>query len=97
MRFKKLFSKKRPIAKTVAILDIVIKNVEDNTMFTCLLSFGGLWILYKIVFLVLDFRFQCKQLESKERLEMKRIELEMKKIELAVKPQQSKRNKRKKS
>ena len=79
-----------------AILDIVIENVGDNTMFTCLLSFGGLWILYKLVLLVLGFRFQCKRLESKERLEMKKIEREMKKIERAVKPQRSKRKKRKK-
>ena len=81
MIFKKLFSK--------ANLAIVIENVGDNTMFTCLLLFGGLWILCKVVSLVLDFRFKCKQLESKERLKKK-------KMELATKPQQSKQKKRKK-
>ena len=89
MIFKKLFSKKRPIAKTLAILEIVIKNAGGETMFTCLLLFGGLWMFYKAVFLVLDFRFKCKQLESKERLKKK-------KMDLATKPQQSKPKKRKK-
>ena len=77
MRFKKLFSKKGPIAKTLAILDIVVENIGDDTMFTyLLLLLGVLWMLSKVVFIVLNFRLQCKQLESKERLEMKKMELE---------------------
>ena len=91
--FKKCFQK----LKTALVMLEVVENADLNRVF---IGIGVCWLLYKGVQHILDYRFKCKQLESKERREIRKLELDaeinIRKLELDAETQQSERKKQKK-
>ena len=92
--FKKCFQK----LKTALVMLEVVENADLNLVF---IGIGICWLLHKGVQHILDYRFKCKQLESKERIEIIKLEQEaeinIRKLELDAETQQFKRQKPKKS
>ena len=62
-----------------------VENADLNLVFIGIVVLG--WLLHKGVRHILDYRFKCKQLESGERVKMK-------KMEIAAKPQRRKPKKK---
>lgn len=62
-----------------------VENADLNLVFIGIVVLG--WLLHKGVQHILDYRFKCKQLESGERVKMK-------KMEIAAKPQRRKPKKK---
>ena len=62
-----------------------VENADLNLVFIGIVVLC--WLLHKGVQDILDYRFKCKQLESRERIKMK-------KMEIAAKPQRRKPKKK---
>ena len=62
-----------------------VENADLHLVFIGIVVLG--WLLHKGVQHILDYRFKCKQLESRERIKMK-------KMEIAAKPQRRKPKKK---
>ncbi len=79
---------------------LVMPEVENADLNLVFIGIGVCWLLYKGVQHILDYRFKCKQLESKERREIRKLELDaeikIRKLELDAETQQSERKKQKK-
>ena len=75
-----------------------VENTDLNLVFIGIVVLC--WLLHKGVQHILDYRFKCKQLESKERREIRKLELDaeikIRKLELDAETQQSERKKQKK-
>ena len=66
---------------------LVMPEVENADLNLVFIAIGVCWLLHKGVQHILDYRFKCKQLESRERIKMK-------KMEIAAKPQRRKPKKK---
>ena len=84
--------------ETALVMPEVVEKADLNLVFIGIVVLG--WLLHKGVQHILDYRFKCKQLESGERREIRKLELDaeikIRKLELDAETQQSERKKQKK-